>query len=42
MLGNLFGTLERARYLFRDTLESIGRLVQLKKDPADRFRHPLA
>jgi 4-hydroxy-3-polyprenylbenzoate decarboxylase len=42
MLGNLFGTLERARYLFRDTLESIGRLVQLKTDPADLLRHPLA
>jgi 4-hydroxy-3-polyprenylbenzoate decarboxylase len=42
MLGNLFGTLDRARYLFRDTLESIGRLVQLKTDPADLLRHPLA
>jgi 4-hydroxy-3-polyprenylbenzoate decarboxylase len=42
MLGNLFGTLERARFLFRDTLESIGRLVQLKTDPADLLRNPLA
>ncbi len=33
MLGNLFGTLERARYLFRDTLPAIERLVALKVDP---------
>lgn len=42
LLGNLFGTLERARFLFRDTLESIGRLVQLKTDPAAALRQPLA
>jgi 4-hydroxy-3-polyprenylbenzoate decarboxylase len=33
MLGNLFGTLERARYLFRDTLPAIARLMALKADP---------
>ncbi len=33
MLGNLFGTLERARYLFRDTLPAIERLVALKVEP---------
>ena len=42
LLGNLFGTLERARYLFRDTLESIGHLVRLKTDPAELLRHPFA
>jgi 4-hydroxy-3-polyprenylbenzoate decarboxylase len=31
---NLFGTIERARYLFRDTLEPVRRLVELKVDPA--------
>src|SRR5262245_24129856 len=33
LLGNLFGTLERAKDLFRDTLESVQRLVELKVDP---------
>ena len=38
MLGNLFGTLERACYLFRDTLPAIERLVELKVDPGSAFR----
>ncbi len=38
MLGNLFGTLERARYLFRDTLPAIERLVALKVDPGTAWR----
>lgn len=38
MLGNLFGTLERARYLFRDSLPAIERLVALKVDPGLAFR----
>ncbi len=38
MLGNLYGTLERARYLFRDTLPAIERLVDIKVDPGVAFR----
>ncbi len=38
MLGNLFGTLERARYLFRDTLPAIERLIDIKVDPSAAFR----
>ncbi len=38
MLGNLFGTLERARYLFRDTLPAIERLVAIKVDPGVALR----
>lgn len=38
MLGNLFGTLERARYLFRDTLPAIERLIALKVDPGGMLR----
>ena len=34
VLGNLFGTLDRTRFLFRDTLESVRRLVELKVIPA--------
>ena len=33
MLGNLYGTLERTRFLFRDTLELVRRLVEIKIDP---------
>lgn len=40
LLGNLFGTLERARYLFRDTLPVIERLFSLKNDPGIALRHP--
>ncbi len=40
MLGNLFGTLERARFLFRDTLDTVARLVELKLNPAAAFKSP--
>jgi 4-hydroxy-3-polyprenylbenzoate decarboxylase len=38
-VSNLFGTLEQARFLFRDTLDSVRRLVELKIDPARAARH---
>lgn len=38
MLGNLFGTMDRARYLFRDTLPAIARLVAMKADPGIAWR----
>ncbi|HAD03950.1 MAG: 3-octaprenyl-4-hydroxybenzoate carboxy-lyase [Desulfuromonadales bacterium GWD2_61_12] len=40
MLGNLFGTMERTRYLFRDTLATIERLVALKVSPGELRQHP--
>ena len=40
MVSNLFGTLERARYIFRDALQGVETLVQLKKDPVYLLRHP--
>jgi 4-hydroxy-3-polyprenylbenzoate decarboxylase len=40
MVGNLFGTMERMRYLFRDSLDALRRLVRLQVDPADFFRQP--
>jgi 4-hydroxy-3-polyprenylbenzoate decarboxylase len=40
MVCNLFGTLARARYLFRDTLEAVRRLVELKVDPSAFWRRP--
>src|SRR5262245_38196316 len=38
MVSNLFGTLDRVRYLFRDTLETVQRLMELKVDPSAIFR----
>lgn len=40
LLGNLYGTLERARYIFRDTLDTVRSLVELKGDPAAFLRNP--
>jgi 4-hydroxy-3-polyprenylbenzoate decarboxylase len=40
VLANLFGTSERARFLFRDTLDAIRRLVRLKIDPTEALRRP--
>ena len=40
MLGNLFGTLDRARYIFRDTLAGVKKLVKLQVDPVDLLRRP--
>lgn len=41
MVSNLFGSIDQARYLFRDTLESVRRLIELKIDPTALARHPL-
>jgi 4-hydroxy-3-polyprenylbenzoate decarboxylase len=40
LVGNLFGTVERSRFLFRDTLDSVRRLVELKADPGALARSP--
>ncbi len=40
MLGNLFGTIERARFIFRHTLESVRRAIELKLDPSQGLRRP--
>ncbi|HZZ70898.1 MAG TPA: UbiD family decarboxylase [Pirellulales bacterium] len=40
LVSNLFGTLERARFLFRDTWEGVRRLIELKADPAAFWRCP--
>jgi 4-hydroxy-3-polyprenylbenzoate decarboxylase len=41
MASNLFGTIERARFLFRDSLGAVRRLVELKVDPSVAWKHPL-
>ena len=40
-VSNLFGTMERSRFLFRDSLERVKALVDLKYDPVRALRSPL-
>ena len=40
MVSNLFGTIERTRFLFRDMLDAVRHLVELKIDPASFFKNP--
>ncbi|MFT6210709.1 MAG: 4-hydroxy-3-polyprenylbenzoate decarboxylase [Bacteroidia bacterium] len=39
-VSNLFGTVERSRFIFRDALERVKRLVQLKGDPSLLMKNP--
>jgi 4-hydroxy-3-polyprenylbenzoate decarboxylase len=41
MASNLFASLEQARYLFRDTLEAVRRLIEIKLDPSALPKRPL-
>src|SRR4051812_4963004 len=41
MVSNLFGTIDRARFMFRDSLDRVRKLIELKIDPTAGFRHPL-
>jgi 4-hydroxy-3-polyprenylbenzoate decarboxylase len=40
MVSNLFGTLERSRFLFRDAIAAVERLIELKVDPSRAMRSP--
>src|SRR6516162_10112514 len=40
MVSNLFGTIERCRFLFRDTLETVQKLVTFKADAGEFFKKP--
>lgn len=41
-IANLYGTLDRTRYLFRDTLRRVETLVQTKLDPKHLIKRPAA
>ncbi|MHB8867152.1 MAG: UbiD family decarboxylase [Pirellulaceae bacterium] len=41
MVSNLFGTLERAHFIFRHTFEHVRQLIALKSDPGELARTPL-
>ena len=40
-VSNLFGTLDRSRFIFRDTIDKIKMLVELKSDPIKAIKNPL-
>ncbi|QDV81135.1 UbiD family decarboxylase [Planctomycetes bacterium TBK1r] len=40
MASNLFASLDQARYLFRETLESVRRLIEVKLDPSAVPKRP--
>lgn len=39
-VSNLFGTLERSKFMFRDSLEQVEQLVNLRSDPVKVFKKP--
>ena len=39
-VSNLFGTLERSKFMFRDSLERVGQLVDLRSDPIRALKNP--
>ncbi|HLS94864.1 MAG TPA: UbiD family decarboxylase [Sphingobacterium sp.] len=40
-VSNLFGTLDRSKFMFRDTLDHVKRLVDVKMDPLSVLKKPL-
>lgn len=40
-VSNLFGTLERSRFIFRHTLTSVQQLIEIKNKPDTVFKQPL-
>lgn len=40
-VSNLFGTLERSKFMFRDSLAQVEKLVNLRSDPVKALKNPL-
>jgi len=40
--SNIFGTLERSKFIFRDTLQNVQKLIALKSDPISAIKKPFA
>lgn len=41
MVSNLFGSLDRARWIFRSTIDQVRRAIEIKIDPASAMKKPL-
>ena len=40
-VSNLYGTLERSKFIFRNTIKQVEQLIDLKKDPIRAIKHPI-
>src|SRR5262245_8680471 len=38
--SNIFGSIERSRFIFRETISTVQRLIELKNNPLNTLRHP--
>jgi 4-hydroxy-3-polyprenylbenzoate decarboxylase len=38
--SNIFGTLQRSKFIFRDTLSIVQQLIEIKNDPVKAIKHP--
>jgi len=39
-VSNLYGTIERTEYIFRDTIKHVQKVIELKADPTNFFKKP--
>lgn len=39
--SNIFGTIERSKFIFRDTFKLVQQLIKLKSNPIEAFKHPI-
>lgn len=39
--SNIFGTIERSKFIFRDTFQLVQKLIALKGDPIKALKHPI-
>jgi 4-hydroxy-3-polyprenylbenzoate decarboxylase len=39
--SNIFGTLDRSRFIFRNNLEQVRKLIDLKNNPVEALKHPI-
>ncbi len=39
-VSNLYGTLERSKFIFRNTIDKVEQLIELKKDPIKAIKQP--
>src|SRR5262245_61688968 len=39
--SNIFGTLDRSKFLFRDTLDAVQKLIEHRSDPIKALKSPL-
>jgi 4-hydroxy-3-polyprenylbenzoate decarboxylase len=40
--SNIFGSLERSKFIFRDTIEDVQKIIALKNNPIDAFKKPFS